>query len=62
MPKKKREPKTQMERAHAARSILHSQIGTESLAFRAFMEIFHPEFPEEKVHEVAQEIKKRGAA
>lgn len=34
---------SQMDRVHAARAMLHSTMGSETMALRAFMDIFHPE-------------------
>lgn len=52
----KREKPTQMDRVKAARCYInqavHSQKHAEDLELEAFMSIFHPEVPAEKVREM----------
>lgn len=52
---------SQMERVRAARSIL--QDGTrqsETMALRAFMDIFHPETSQDRVRELVNDLKEQG--
>lgn len=51
--------KSQLERVRAARAMLHSSHGSEAMALHAFMGIFHPEFPQDKVREMARAARER---
>lgn len=51
---------SQIERVRAARAMLHSTAGSETMALRAFMSIFHPECPQERVSELVRDLKEQG--
>jgi hypothetical protein len=48
---------SQMERVRAARAMLDTRAGTEATKLHAFMAIFHPTYPEEKVRELVRDLK-----
>ena len=56
---KKLPGESQLERVRAARAMIHSSAGNEAMAFRGFMDIFHPEVPKEAVEDAAREIHER---
>ncbi len=60
----KREKPTQMERVEAARALINgsraSQERIEDMELHAFMSIFHPEVPAEKVREMRRGRGTRG--
>lgn len=51
---------SQIERVRAARAMLQSNAGTETMALRAFMDIFHPGCPEKRVDEMVRDLKEQG--
>jgi hypothetical protein len=51
---------SQMDRVHAARAMLHSTMGSETMALRAFMDIFHPEVSQDRVRELVNDLKAQG--
>ena len=54
---KKLEGPSQMARVRAARAIIESARGqrqADNLALRGFMAIFHPDYPEDKLRELAR--------
>lgn len=50
---------SQIERVRAARAIINSRSGSEAMALHAFMTIFHPEVPIEKVKDMARDLRDR---
>ena len=53
---RKLKERSQMERARAARAILSSEVS----ALHAFMAIFHPDISQDKVRELAADLKEQG--
>lgn len=53
---------SQLERVRAARCILHAHPvgGSETLALRAFMDIFHPEVSQDTVREMVLDMQSQG--
>lgn len=51
---------SQLERVRAARCILHSAMGSETRALRAFMDIFHPEVSQDTVREMVLDMQSQG--
>lgn len=56
---KKLKGPSQMERVRAARAMLHSIRGSEGMGLRAFMAIFHPDYPEDKMRELERDVRDR---
>lgn len=52
--------RSQLERVRAARSFLHSTMGTETRALRAFMDIFHPEVSQDRVRDLVADLTAQG--
>lgn len=51
---------SQLERVRAARAFLHSTMGTETRALRAFMDIFHPEVSQDRVRDLVLDLESHG--
>lgn len=51
---------SQLDRVRAARSILHSTRGSETMALRAFMDIFHPDVSSSAIQELVADLKAQG--
>jgi hypothetical protein len=47
--------KSQLERVRAARAILNGTRGTERAALHAFMSIFHPDYPPDKLRSLMKD-------
>jgi len=50
---------SQLERVRAARAIIHSRRDSEAMALTAFMEIFHPDYSEDKKRELVADVRNR---
>lgn len=49
---------SQIERVRAARAIIHSRSGSEAMALRGFMAIFHPKTPEHVVSDMVRDLQR----
>ena len=52
--------KSQLDRVRAARAMIHSNRGSETMALHAFMAIFHPKVSQAAVRELIQDLKDQG--
>jgi hypothetical protein len=52
---------SQIERVRAARAILNGRSGSEAMALYAFMAIFHPDYPPQKVTRMVNDVRERNA-
>lgn len=50
---------SQIERVRAARAMIHSRRGSESMALFAFMDIFHSGYDPDKVRDMARDLRDR---
>lgn len=51
---------SQMERVRAAEAMLHGTRGSETMALRAFMSIFHADVSQDRVQEIVCDMKEQG--
>lgn len=51
---------SQLERVRTARAFLHSTMGTETRALRAFMDIFHSEVSQDRVRDLVLDLESHG--